>query len=256
MPHINTSYRAAAIGVAAAALLVGAVAIGAALGGGSSAQAAATAAQQPASAPSAAGRITVTGTGTVTGSPNQLVLAMGVQVSGGSVSAALAQANQATDRVTAALQGLGVGSADIQTSGLSIYPSYSDRSQVPDGYQVSESLTATLRQLDKAGQQIQAAADAGGNAITVSNVSLNLTDDGPLLAIARANAMKDAWDKAEQFARAAGQQLGQIVSITPAGSSSPPVFNATQSASAGSAAVPISPGSQQVSVSVTVVYAV
>ena len=255
MPHFNTSYRAAAIGVAAAVLLVGAFAIGAAVGGGPGAQAA-TATGQQQGAQSRPGRITVTGTGTVTGTPNQLVLSMGVQVNGGSVSAALAQANQATDSVTAALQGLGVASADIQTSGLSIYPSYSDRSQVPDGYQVTESLTATLKQLDKAGQQIQAAADAGGNAITVSNVSLNLTDDGPLLAIARANAMKDARAKAEQFARAAGEQLGQVVSIAQASSSSPPVFTQLPSASAGSAAVPISPGSQQVSVSVTVVYAV
>jgi len=255
MPQLNPAYRGAAIGVAAAALLVGAFAIGLSQSGGSSAQAA-TATGQRQGTQSTTGRITVTGTGTVTGTPNQLVLSMGVQVSGGSVSAALAQANQATDRVTAALQGLGVTSADIQTSGLSIYPSYTGRSQVPDGYQVTESLTATLKQLDKAGQQIQAAADAGGNAITVSNVSLNLTDDGPLLAIARANAMKDARAKAEQFARAAGEQLGQVVSIAQASSSSPPVFTQLPSASAGSAAVPISPGSQQVSVSVTVVYAV
>jgi uncharacterized protein len=254
MPHLNTSVRAVAIGVAAAALLIGAYAVGAAQGDGSSAQAATTAAQQPASG--AAGRITVTGTGTVTGTPNQLVLSMGVQVNADSVSAALAEANQATDRVTAAVQGLGVAGSDVQTSGLSIYPSYPDGSQVPAGYQVTESLTATLRQLDKAGQQIQAAADAGGNAITVSNVSLNLTDDGPLLAIARANAMKDARAKATQFASAAGEQLGQVVSVTQAGSTSPPVFNSTSVASAGSAAVPISPGSQQVSVSVTVVYAV
>jgi hypothetical protein len=254
MPQINTSLRAAAIGVAAAALLIGAFAIGTAQGAGTSAQAAATTAHQ--SAPGATGRITVTGTGTVTGTPNQLVLSMGVGVNGGSVSTALAQANQATDRVTATLQGLGVASADIQTSGLSIYPSYSARSQVPDGYQVSESLTATLRQLDKAGQQIQAAADAGGDAITVSNVSLNLADDGPLLAIARANAMKDARAKAGQLASAAGEQLGQVVSVTQAGSTSPPVFASTPSASAGSAAVPISPGSQLVSVSVTVVYAI
>ncbi len=254
MPTFNPGYRAGAIGVASAALLVGAFVIGAAQAGGSSAQAATTAAQPSAGGVSAAGRITVTGTGTVTGTPDQLILSMGVQVNGGSVSAALAQANQATGRVTAALQGLGVTAADMQTSGLSIYPSYSDRSQAPTGYQVTESLTATLKQLDKAGQQIQAAADAGGNAMTVSNVSLDLTDDGPLLAVARANAMKDARAKAGQFARAAGVPLGHVISITPVVSS--PVLSPMQSASAASAAVPISPGSQQVSVSVTVVYAV
>jgi uncharacterized protein YggE len=68
--------------------------------------------------------------------------------------------------------------------------------------------------------------------------------------------MKDAQAKAEQFARAAGEQLGQVISITPVDNSSPPVFDRTQAASAGSAAVPVSPGSQQVSESVTVVYAV
>ena len=256
MPSLKPSYQAAAIGVAAAALLVGAFAIGATQAGGPSAQAATTTGPQQGAQGGGTGRITVTGTGTVTGTPNQLVLSMGVQVNSGSVAAALAQANQATDRVTAALKGLGVASADIQTSGLSIYPSYSDRSQVPTGYQVTESLTATLRQLDKAGRQIQAAADAGGNAITVSNVSLNLTDDGPLLAVARSNAMKDARAKAEQFARAAGAQLGQVISISQASSSSPTVFNAPSASAAGSAAVPVSPGSQQVSVSVTVVYAV
>jgi len=214
MPQFSPSHRAAAIGIGAAALLVGAFAVGLSQSSEANAEAA-TATGQQQGAQSGAGRITVTGTGTVTGTPNQLVLSMGVQVNGGSVSAALAQANQ-----------------------------------------VTESLTATLRQLDKAGQQIQAAADAGGNAITVSNVSLNLTDDGPLLAIARANAMKDARAKAEQFATAAGEQLGQIISITPVGGSSPPMLNQMASVSAGSATVPISPGSQQVSVSVTVVYAV
>jgi uncharacterized protein YggE len=46
-----------------------------------------------------------------------------------------------------------------------------------------------------------------------------------------------------------------VLSITPVTSSSPPVFAPGSAASAGSAAVPIAPGSQQVSVSVTVVYA-
>jgi hypothetical protein len=249
MASISPRYRAAGIAVAAAALLIGAYSLGAGLSSNPPAQAATTAAPQP------PGRITVTGTGTVTGTPDQLVLSMGVQVNAGSVSSALAQANQATNQVTAALQSHGVAKADIQTSGMSISPNYSQGSSVPTGYQVTESLTATLTALNRAGQQIQAAADAGGNAITVNDVSLNLADDGPLLAIARDNAMKDARAKAAQFARAAGQQLGQVISITQASSSSPPLQQ-SPSASAGSASVPISPGSQQISVSVTVVYAV
>jgi uncharacterized protein len=247
---ISPGYRAAATGVASAALLVGAFSLGASHPGGSPAQAATAEAS-----PQQAGRITVTGTGAATGTPNQLVVSMGVQVSSGSVSAALDAADQVVGQVTAALTGQGVAAADIQTSGLSIYPNYQSGSPVPVSYQVTESLTATLDEISAAGRQIDGAISAGGNAVTVDGVSLNLTDDGPLFAAARANAMRDARAKAEQFARATGQPLGPVLSITPVASSSP-VFAPNSGATAESAAVPISPGSQQVSVSVTVVYAV
>ena len=247
---INSGYRAAAIGVVSAALLVGAFSIGTSDSGGSSAQAA-----TQTKASTAPARITVTGTGTVTGTPNQLMLSMGVQVNGASVSSALDQANQAVSAVTAALRQRGVAAADIQTSGLSVYPNYQGNSQVPVGYGVSESLTATLKDLSAAGGQIEAAVHAGGNATTVDNVSLNLADDGSLLASARANAIKDANAKAAQFAKALGVTLGQVISVSSADQSTPPImFNAQASAAKG-APVPISPGSQQVSVSVTVVYA-
>jgi uncharacterized protein len=251
MAIISPGYRSAAIGVASAALLVGAFSLGASHRTGPPAQAATVGAS-----PHPAGHITVTGTGTATGAPNQLVVSMGVQVSGGSVSAALDAANQVVSAVTAALTGQGVAAADIQTSGLSIYPNYQQDSPVPVSYQVTESLAATLDEISAAGSQIEDAVRAGGNAITVDDVSLNLTDDGPLLSAARASAMRDARAKAGQFARAAGQPLGPVLSIAPVASSSPPVFAPNSAASAGSAAVPISPGSQQVSVSVTVVYAI
>jgi uncharacterized protein len=246
---INPGYRAAAIGVASAALLVGAFSIGNSRNSGTPAAQAATLT----AAPSSSARITVTGVGTVTGTPNQLMLSMGVQVNGASVSSALAQANAAVRAVTAALQQRGVAAADIQTSGMSIYPNYEANSQVPVGYGVSESLTATLTNLSAAGSQIEAAVHAGGNAVTVDNVSLNLTDDGALLASARANAVMDAHAKAAQFARALGEPLGQVISISSADQATPIMYGAQASAAKGS--VPISPGSQQVSVSITVVYA-
>jgi uncharacterized protein YggE len=249
MAITSPRYRAAGIGVASAALLIGAFSLGDSGAAGAPAQAATNqTTQQP------AGRITVVGTGTATGTPSQLVVTMGVQVSAGSVSTALDTANQTVSGVSAALRTGGVAAADIQTSGLSIYPNYQSDSPVPVSYEVTESLTATLTQINAAGGQIEAAVRAGGNAITVDGVSLNLTDDGPLFATARANAMRDAHAKAAQFASAAGEPLGQVLSISPVTSSSPLVFGPS-AGRAGSDSVPISPGNQQVSVSVTVVYA-
>jgi hypothetical protein len=263
----NPTYRAAAIGVVSAALLVGAFTIGAsrsspaAASQGSANQGQGSASQShgatltAASGPGA--RITVTGVGTVTGTPNQLLLSMGVSVNGASVSSALGQSNQTVRNVTAALRNGGVAARDIQTSGLSIYPNYQGNSQVPVSYQVSESLTATLNNLAKAGSQIQAAVHAGGNAVTVDNVSLNLTDTGKLLAAARAAAVQDARAKAAQFAAALGEPLGPVVSITPEQQISPVYYglNGDAAASAKAATVPISPGKQQVSISITVIYA-
>jgi uncharacterized protein YggE len=250
--------QAIGIGVAAAGLLIGsfllgsersgAAAAGADTGGGSGAV--------MLTASASGGKITVTGTGTVSGTPNQLVLSMGVQTSASSVSTALREANQAARRVISALKADGVRPADIQTSGLSIQPNYNN-SQTPIGYGVSEQLAATLRDLAKAGSQIQAAVTAGGNATTVDGVSLNLTDTSGLLAHARAAAIRDAQAKAGQFARALGRPLGGVISVSDQSPAPYPIF-AQGAAAMPSAAgrVPVQPGKQQVSVQVTVVYAI
>jgi uncharacterized protein len=253
-----TTFRSVGAGAAAAAVLIGAFALGVSRGSASSGS--------PGSAPgrtgvqltsaSAGAKITVTGTGIVTGTPNQLALDMGVQVNGASVDTALQQANQAVSQVTSALRAQGVAASDIQTSGLYIQPNYGSNSQTPTGYGASESLTATLNNIARAGAQIQAAVHAGGNAVTVDGVSLNLTDTSGLLATARARAVADARAKAAQYAQALGQPLGPAVSIsdqTQAPSVTVPM--AINSAAGKASSVPINPGSQQLTVSVTVVFA-
>jgi uncharacterized protein len=256
---ISPSIRAAAIGTAAAALLIGAYALGMSRGDapGSARQAAASPGGQGAQLTSAASgaRITVTGTGTVSGTPNQLVVDMGVQVNGASVDSALQQAGQAADEVTSALRAHGVAASDIQTSGLYIQPNYGSSSQTPSGYGASESLTTTLVSIGAAGSQIEAAVHAGGNAVTVDGVTLNLTDTSGLLASARARAVADAHTKAAQYAQALGQPLGPVISITDQTQASSPVDFENQPAGSRASSVPISPGTQQLSVSVTVVYA-
>jgi uncharacterized protein YggE len=258
---LTPTYRAMAIGGTAAAILIGAFALGITTGN----SAPSSAGQHPSGTQADAavfssagpGRITVTGTGTVTGTPNQLILSMGVQVNAGSVGSALGQADQVVNRVTATLRARGVTPADIQTSGLYIQPNYRNNSQIPDSYGVDESITATLRRISAAGAQIDAAVQAGGNAVTVDGISLNLTDTSSLLGRARAAAVADARHKASQYAAALGRPLGPVVSITDQAPTQPILPYANGAAGASRApSVPISPGTQQLSVSVTVVYAI
>jgi uncharacterized protein len=202
-------------------------------------------------------RITVTGTGKVSGVPNQLSLSIGVQTSAGSVASALRQANTAARSVTAVLRRSGVATADIQTSGLSIYPSYSNSSGAPSSYQVSEQLTVTLRRLSVAGSQISAAARAGGNATTIDGVSLNLSDTSTLLASAREQAVADAEAKAAAYAHALGRPLGPVVTMSEVAPAQPfqPQPELAVPAPGRAATVPVHPGTQQLSVTVTVVFA-
>ena len=258
--NLTPAHRALAVGSLAAAALIGAFVLGSSHGSASPSPSStrAPAVAPPATLTSATGtaRITVTGTGNVTGIPNQLVLDMGVQVNGSSVGSALARADDAVNRVTAALRADGVAAADIQTSGLSIWPDYQSNSQAPTGYSVSESLTATLNSLAAAGAQIDAAVRAGGDATTVSGISLNLTDTSSLLAQARARAVADATAKAAQYAKALGEPLGPVVSVTDQASTQPVPLYGAANAAEPKASVPISPGTQQLSVSITVVFAV
>jgi uncharacterized protein len=249
--QLSPTQRGVVAGVASAAVVIGAFTIGA---GQTSASPAASGTVLANATPATGARITVTGTGNVSGVPNQLSLSMGVQTSASSVASALRQANAAARSVTAVLRRTGVAASDIQTSGLSIYPNYSGSSGAPSGYQVSEQLTITLRRLSVAGGQISAAARAGGNATTIDGVSLNLSDTGPLLAAARVKAVADARAKAAAYARALGRPLGPVISMSEAAPAQPvtpePFANAAHAASS----VPVHPGTQQLSVTVTVVF--
>jgi uncharacterized protein YggE len=252
---ITLTRRTAAVGLAAAVALGGAFALGAATGGdgGSPAYAATPGPAQPsAEFPG----ITVTGLGRVTGVPNVLTVQLGASLTRDDVSGALSAASSALGRVRAALTGGGVATADLETSDVSVQPDYSydGGRQTIDGYRATESLTAKLRDLGKAGDLITAAASAGGDATTVSGVSFDLADDTELLNTARDAAFADARAKARRYARDAGRRLGPLVRIseTVTGGTEPvPVAGAAKSAPV---AVPIDPGTTQLSVTVDVVY--
>lgn len=254
-----TARRAALTGLVTAAVLA-AYLLGTGHGDGGTAGAA-TAASASSTGPSTPSGVTVSGTGMVAGTPDTLLLAMGVEVTRGSVDAALGAANGDLGKVIAVLKKNGVADADLQTSGLTIDPDYDYGPGGPTltGYQVSESLNAKLRDLDQAGTAISAAANAGGNDVRVNGISLDLESDSLLVKAARDEAFADAKAKAEQYAKAAARGLGAVQSISEQTTQSPPQPYPLKAgfASAGSppAPVPVQPGSAQVMVSVTVVWA-
>gem|GEM_PF-344648 len=215
---------------------------------------------QPSATPAIAGPgITVGGRAEVAGTPDTLRLDLSVVASAPSVSEALASANRSAGAVQKSLLSGGVRQKDLQTSGLDIQPSYDyPNGGTPRlrGYQVSERLSAKLRNIASAGDAIGKAVTVGGNAVRVNAVSLDLEDSGAMVSGARDKAFADAKAKAEQYAKAAGRGLGEVISITEDASTPSPIAmpNAALDGAKLAASVPIQPGTQNVGVSVTVVF--
>lgn len=203
--------------------------------------------------------ITVGGRADVAGTPDTLRLDLSVVATAPTVTEALASANRSAGAVQQSLLSSGVKKKDLQTSGLNIQPNYDyPNGGTPrlTGYQVSESLSAKLRNLGRAGDAIGRAVNVGGNAVRVNGISLDLEDSGAMVSIARDKAFANAKDKAEQYAKAAGRGLGEVLSITEDISTPSPIampYAAMDSAKLA-ASVPIQPGNQNVGVSVTVVF--
>jgi uncharacterized protein len=254
-------HRRVALALVAVIALISVYLIGATRSGAST-RTADTSPTQSSTIPGVGGTgITVGATADVSGTPDTLRLDLSVSATAPTVSEALARANGTAGAVQKSLLANGVAKKDLKTSGLSISPNYAySRSGTPrvTGYEVSESVNAKLGDLAAAGRTIGKAVGAGGNTVRVNAISLDLEDTGALVSQARERAFADARTKAEQYAKAAGRSLGAVVSIAENVADPAPITMAYPSASLAptkSADVPIQPGSQQVSISVTVVYA-
>jgi hypothetical protein len=205
--------------------------------------------------PATTNGVVVDGQGKVSGTPDVLRVVLGVSVQRSDVSAALAAANQRQAALTAALKRDGVADKDLQTADVQVGPTYDNRGK-PNGYQVTETLTAKLRNLGKAGKTIGDAVAAGGSEAVLQGLSFALEDNARLLSQARDAAFADAQAKAERYAQLAKRTLGAVEFVTEASATAPqPIPYAAGLARDEAKAVPISPGTSDVSVSVTVRWA-
>ncbi len=223
--------------------------------GGSAGQAPTTSGDNP----TMLNTISVSGTGEVSGTPDTLVVDLGVSVLRDTVDQATGDAATLAQSIIDALTAKGVAERDIRTSNYSIYPEYDYRgeTQTLRGYRVINTVSAKIRDIDRAGEAIDAAAAAGGNDTVVSGISFDLEADGDLITAAREAAWNDAKAKAEQLASLAGVRLGTAVTITETSSSAPPPIMYERSAGgADLASTPIQPGQSTVSVTVSVEFAI
>ena len=151
--------------------------------------------------------ISVNGLGRVTVVPDVADVSVGVSLTRTTVRDAQAAAATAMTAVIAALHKAGVADKDIQTTSLSLQPvyDYSVNGNAPKltGYQIANTVQATVRDLGTISDVIDGALAAG--ATTLNGITFRVDDPSAAEAQARVAAMQDARAKADALARVAGR---------------------------------------------------
>lgn len=167
--------------------------------------------------------------------------------------------SQNATRTVAALEALraaGIAAKDIETQSYTVQPQYDYNVSPPllTGYQVTNSVQATVRDLTKVGLVIDKTTTAGASQI--SSVSFDLSDRSQPEAQALALAVTSARRKASVMASAAGVDLGRLLTITEGGASPPaqPIF-AMRAMAKSATETPIADQQISVTADATLVYA-
>lgn len=203
--------------------------------------------------------INLNGHGEVRMAPDMAVVNAGVLSQALTAGEALAANAAAMNSVMAALKEAGIEAKDIQTSNFAVMPRYDynndGRSPRLAGYDVSNTVTVTVRKIEGLGAVLDKLVSAGSNQINGIQFAVDKPDAA--LDEARKLAVTDARKKAELYAGAGGVELGPILSISEGTSYSPPIpmaWGKMMQADAMAAPTPIAAGEQTLSIDVSITW--
>jgi uncharacterized protein YggE len=168
--------------------------------------------------------ISVSGTGNVDAKPDIARLSLAVQRRNTSMQVARDETVRVSRAFLDLCRKLGIKESKIRTSGLTIQPEYrwdpKENQQIFLGYFVQRQLEVELDDLDKLGEVIEGAIDAGVN--EVSPPQLDSSRRKELSRDALAAATADAKANAERIAASLGVTVGAVRTITASGAMPPP----------------------------------
>lgn len=201
--------------------------------------------------------VRVTGNGSASTTPDIATISIGVVSDGTTAAEALEKNTAAMSRVMVELTGQKIEAKDIQTTNFSVNPKlqyYKDgKPPTVDGYQVVNSVSVVVRDLDNLGNVLDQAVSSGSNQI--NGIAFGVDDPQEVEDKARADAMADAARKAALYAKSAKARLGKVMNITEGSITRPPpspIF--ARAARSEAAPVPVARGEQKISARVTVTY--
>lgn len=200
--------------------------------------------------------ITVSATGRVSAEPDIVHLQAGLTTEGASARKALTENNRVMRSLIDALTADGIADRDIQTSNFNVSPRYQrtergGRNEI-NGYQVSNQVRVTVRDIDRAGDILDTLVELGAN--QMNGMSFEVSNADKLKDEARKEAIKAARRRADLLAAAAGAEVGAVVQIAEDAPVHGPRPVAMRSAAMERSSVPIAAGAQELEARVTVVW--
>jgi uncharacterized protein YggE len=200
--------------------------------------------------------ITVTGSGSTSVPPDTATIFAGVVTQAPSAAMAVSANNAIMETVLRALGALGIADKDVQTTEFNVSPQYrqtTDGTRVPEiaGHEVLNRVRVTVRDLGQLGKVLDEVIKQGANRI--DSIRFAIGDPAPATDEARSKAMADARRRAGVYAAAANVSVGRVLLIQESTAAIPiprPV------ASLRASAVPIAPGEQEITVTVSVTYSI
>ena len=202
--------------------------------------------------------ITLTGVGTISVVPDAVRFNATVSVLGSTNAAALSSASKSAAAVRAALKDKGIAVKDIRSANISVYPEYTWTQEAGTkitGYRASQTFDVLIRKASDAGSIIEAVVTAGGDNVQLGGVIPTTLNPSAATEEARAAAVANAKSKATSYAKLLGTSIGKVLSLEE--QSSPVYSSPFPMAKAGVAAdaVEIDLGEQDVTVTITVRWA-
>jgi uncharacterized protein YggE len=208
--------------------------------------------------------LNASGEGYVMVVPDIAIVTIGVTTRAEAAREALDRNSAQTARVIAAIRTAGIADKDIGTSGFSVFPVYEERPPRADGeggiaampkivgYQVSNEVRVTVREIGKSGALLDQVVTAGANQI--SGIQFDVADPQAAADEALKKAIADAKRKAELMAAAAGVRIVRVLDISGGGGF--PMFARAERAfdAAGGAPVPVMPGETRVQANANIIF--
>lgn len=167
--------------------------------------------------------ISVSGVGEAVSIPDVASFSFGVSVDAKMVSDAQTQVTEKMDAILSGLEALGIEEKDVKTTNYSVWPKYTyeptvctlnfcpPSRQIADGYTVSHNVSVKIRKTEEAGQALALVGEKG--ATDLSGISFTIDDPDKILDEARAEAIKDAKEKAKMLSKELGVRLVRVVSF-------------------------------------------